>query len=446
MKKMIFALLMATSPLFAQVQIGRNVQIGGNGGTGAGCTTDCVVTDPTGSQIISQSVGSSFGIVGTGSTPPVLLLSNEGAGATSIQEAADAVEVSGNASVILESGGINNSVEISPTNVQIEANNSGSSLSLSADSDVNITANLGAVHIAGGGGVTLGVATVPTGSSLAPTGSGTISANQVNGIAVPASQTCLGSNSSSQLITGTCSGGGSSAFNALTSGTNTTAAMVVGSGASLAPTGTGTIAATAIDGVTVTGTPSSGQVITATSGTAATWQTASSAKIYRNSTTYTSFSGSAFAMKGVISTCLASTNLYDISMYVDATAGETYQFLVYTLSGTSTIASIVYTSSVITISTTAEQLLLADLSSAPLALTSGTKYGFVLQITSGTGTTVLKSASAPPNAWPPPPKLTGIPSSVTANFIVEGVVSPTVGSVLTTSSASGIMLNLATSY
>lgn len=47
-------------------------------------------------------------------------------------------------------------------------------------------------------------------------------------------------------------GGGSSAFNAITSGTNTTAAMLVGSGASLGVSGTGTITANAIvDGTIV---------------------------------------------------------------------------------------------------------------------------------------------------------------------------------------------------
>jgi hypothetical protein len=49
-------------------------------------------------------------------------------------------------------------------------------------------------------------------------------------------------------------GGGSSAFNAITSGTNTTATMAVGSGASLAPTGTGTIQANNIGGLIANGT------------------------------------------------------------------------------------------------------------------------------------------------------------------------------------------------
>jgi len=70
--------------------------------------------------------------------------------------------------------------------------------------------------------------------------------------------------------------GGGAAWSALTSGTNTSMSAVMGSGSSLGYTGTGAINASAVDGVTVTGTPSAGQVPTATSGTAATWQTPSS--------------------------------------------------------------------------------------------------------------------------------------------------------------------------
>lgn len=69
---------------------------------------------------------------------------------------------------------------------------------------------------------------------------------------------------------------GTTAFSSLSSGTNTAAVMTVGSGASLNAGGSGTIAATSIGGVTVTGTPSTGQVPTATSSSAATWQTLSS--------------------------------------------------------------------------------------------------------------------------------------------------------------------------
>lgn len=49
-------------------------------------------------------------------------------------------------------------------------------------------------------------------------------------------------------------GGGSAAFNTITSGTNTTAAMVVGSGGSLTVSGTGTINATALNGTAFAGT------------------------------------------------------------------------------------------------------------------------------------------------------------------------------------------------
>jgi hypothetical protein len=71
-----------------------------------------------------------------------------------------------------------------------------------------------------------------------------------------------------------CGGGsgGTPPFSAITAGTNPNP-LVIGSGGSLTVSGTGIIGATAIDGVTVTGTPTSGQVPTATSGTAATWQT-----------------------------------------------------------------------------------------------------------------------------------------------------------------------------
>ena len=48
--------------------------------------------------------------------------------------------------------------------------------------------------------------------------------------------------------------GGSAPFNAITSGTNVTAMMVVGSGAVLEPTGTGVIDATEINGIPITGT------------------------------------------------------------------------------------------------------------------------------------------------------------------------------------------------
>ena len=65
----------------------------------------------------------------------------------------------------------------------------------------------------------------------------------------------------------TCGSGGSNAFSALTSSTNVSATMLVGTGASIAPTGSGTIVATSVSGITtITQTIASG---TSTLGTSA---------------------------------------------------------------------------------------------------------------------------------------------------------------------------------
>ena len=77
--------------------------------------------------------------------------------------------------------------------------------------------------------------------------------------------TCTGSNMALQSTSSPPSwscvsisgGGGSSAFNAITSGTNTTAAMVVGSGGTLGTSGSGTITATSVPASGVTSLPGS---------------------------------------------------------------------------------------------------------------------------------------------------------------------------------------------
>jgi hypothetical protein len=86
-----------------------------------------------------------------------------------------------------------------------------------------------------GGTNTAAAMLVGSGASLGPTGTGTLNSNEVNGATVPASQTCLASNSSGQLIG--CTTTGTLAFSAISGATNTSAAMVVGSGASLTTTG-----------------------------------------------------------------------------------------------------------------------------------------------------------------------------------------------------------------
>jgi hypothetical protein len=86
---------------------------------------------------------------------------------------------------------------------------------------------------------------------------------------------------SGQVLTSTVSGTLWStptvAFSNITSGTNSTATMTVGTGASLTFSGTGVINANEIYGVVISSTPpSAGQVLTATSSSAAQWSTSSS--------------------------------------------------------------------------------------------------------------------------------------------------------------------------
>lgn len=72
----------------------------------------------------------------------------------------------------------------------------------------------------------------------------------------------------------TCASGvisSTAAFSSLTGGTNTAAAMLVGTGASLGVTGSGTINATAWNGVIATNTPASGNVCLAADSTHCAW-------------------------------------------------------------------------------------------------------------------------------------------------------------------------------
>ena len=109
-----------------------------------------------------------------------------------------------------------------------------------------------------------------TGTGTAPTDA-QILIGQSGGSYLP--ETASGSCTVSDTGVFSCSSG-SPPFSAITSGANTTAAMVVGSGASLGASGSGTINATAENGVSCTGTPTTGQVCVATGSTTATWQTA----------------------------------------------------------------------------------------------------------------------------------------------------------------------------
>ncbi|MGH9541481.1 MAG: glycosyl hydrolase family 28-related protein [Terriglobales bacterium] len=130
---------------------------------------------------------------------------------------------------------------------------------------LHVTTAVGSVAIpvkldANGLGVELNASGV-----LVPIGGGHIDADQLQGNSVaataPANNQVLTWNGSAWAPANAA--GGSSAFSALTGGTNSSAAMLVGSGASLGPTGTGTVNANQLAGVTVSTTaPTSTQVLT----------------------------------------------------------------------------------------------------------------------------------------------------------------------------------------
>jgi hypothetical protein len=124
------------------------------------------------------------------------------------------------------------------SNGQIQYNNSGTFGGLALGGALTTAANT--LNVAAGGisnamlansSITLGT----TGVSLGST------ASSLSGLSFDCNlNTCLNFP------------GGSSAFSSLTAGTNTTAAMVVGTGASLAASGSGTIAATSVPNTAVT--------------------------------------------------------------------------------------------------------------------------------------------------------------------------------------------------
>lgn len=109
-----------------------------------------------------------------------------------------------------------------------------------------------------GAGVTLLFASPPAiGGTVAAAGSfttlGATGAITASGLSSGVQTSCIGLDSGNHFVlaAGACGvAGGGSAFNALTSGTNTTATMVVGTGATLSVSGSGTINSTTLGGAT----------------------------------------------------------------------------------------------------------------------------------------------------------------------------------------------------
>lgn len=123
----------------------------------------------------------------------------------------------------------------------------------------------------GSGTNTTATMLVGSGGNISPTGSGVVNANEITSVSITNTPSTGGLTLTSVSSSTAQWSNVATGFNAVSSGTNTTAAMVVGSGASLATSGTGTINANEVEGITVTGTPAAGNVLTATSSSAATW-------------------------------------------------------------------------------------------------------------------------------------------------------------------------------
>lgn len=140
---------------------------------------------------------------------------------------------------------------------------------LSGTSPINFSAgviSLGNVSVANGGTglTTLTAGTVPMGAGTSPFAASEIADVASGGVVVGAptgGQKGAGTiNVQGCFINGVaCASGGATAFSAITGGTNTSAAMLVGTGASLGATGSGSIAATAMPTTGLTGTLAAAQ-------------------------------------------------------------------------------------------------------------------------------------------------------------------------------------------
>lgn len=110
-----------------------------------------------------------------------------------------------------------------------------------------------------------------------------IRANHIKHINPPSDGLCATYDSATGNFEWATCGGGSSAFDAITGGTNTTAAMVVGTGATLTPTGSGQITAT--DGDSATSFFSAGTLEVGIGGTGTTTSTGSGSVVLSTSPT-----------------------------------------------------------------------------------------------------------------------------------------------------------------
>lgn len=153
-------------------------------------------------------------------------------------------------------------------------------------------------------------------------------------------------------------------------------------------------------------------------------------------------STSAYAMKGLLVVPFQNLTVESIFANIYGNSGDVYQALIYSITGTSTIATIVATSATHTFGATQTGMIAFDISGGA-ALTAGTTYGIVLQITSGTSTTVCAidfPGTTGSIQWFCPGM--GTIGGGTPTVIRSANVNPTTGTTLGTATAAIPMINL----
>ena len=113
-----------------------------------------------------------------------------------------------------------------------------------------------------------------------------------------------------------CGSASGTAFSVITGGTNTSAAMVVGSGASLTPSGTGNIAATTLQTTPVSPTaPTTGQILADVSGV---WTPESLAALSAGTVTSITFTGDGTVLSSIPSAPVTTTGTLTATLNTEA--------------------------------------------------------------------------------------------------------------------------------
>lgn len=218
--------------------------------SGSPCTVACIFVisanpGQPANEFLASPNGSS-GSVGlraivSADLPPINLASLANGGITGILPIANGGTGSSTlagASIVISSGGITSGhcAQFSSTTVVVDSGAGCGSGGSNAFSALTSSTNTTAAMVVG------------TGSSLSYSGTGTLNANQITGLAWPSlvSSDCL-TNNGTTLSWGVC--GGSAAFNTITSGSNTTATMTLGTGGTLTYSGSGVVNASQITGL-----------------------------------------------------------------------------------------------------------------------------------------------------------------------------------------------------